>query len=118
VWPAPIDKSKELTASVQQEALSRLPDWRVVSRREVHKDVDATAELYRAFTFKSFEDAIHFMATASRYIGTTNHHPDWQNLWVSVRVWLTTWDIGHKVTFKDVRLAEYREKLYRDYNVP
>ncbi len=118
VWPAPIDKSKELTTIEQEEALSRLPDWKIVSRRELHKDVDVSFELYRAFTFKSFEDAIHFMATASRYIGTTNHHPDWQNLWVSVRVWLTTWDIGHKVTFKDVRLAEYLEKLYRDYNVP
>jgi pterin-4a-carbinolamine dehydratase len=118
VYPAPIDRSKELTNSEQEEALTRIPDWRIVSRRGVHKGVDSSIELYRAFTFKSFEDAIHFMATASRYIGTTNHHPDWQNLWVSVRVWLTTWDIGHRVTFKDVRLAEYLEKLYRDYNVP
>jgi pterin-4a-carbinolamine dehydratase len=42
--------------------------------------------------------------------------PDWQNIWVSLRVWLTTWDIGHRPSFKDIRLAEYLEKLYRDYH--
>ncbi len=57
------------------------------------------------------------MVAASRYVHLTDHHPDWQNLWVSVKVWLSTWDIGHKPSFKDVRLAKYLENLYRDYIV-
>jgi pterin-4a-carbinolamine dehydratase len=76
-----------------------------------------TVELYKAFKLRLFEDAIHFMSTAARFASTTKHHPDWQNLWVTVRVWLTTWDIGHRPTFKDIRLAEYLEKLYREHMV-
>lgn len=116
-YPVAIDTSKELTETEVKEALSRLPGWEI-SNRELPANPDhQTIELYKAFKFRSFEDAIHFMGTAARFASTTNHHPDWQNLWVSVRVWLTTWDIGHRLTFKDIRLAEYLEKLYREYTV-
>jgi pterin-4a-carbinolamine dehydratase len=116
-YPVPIDTSKEMTETELKEALTRLPGWEVVNRPMPANPDHQTVELYKAFKFKSFEDAIHFMSTAARFASTTNHHPDWQNLWVSVRVWLTTWDIGHRLTFKDIRLAEYLEKLYREYMV-
>jgi pterin-4a-carbinolamine dehydratase len=112
-----IDTSKELTETELKEALNTLPGWEV-SNRIVSADPDHhTVELYKAFKLRLFEDAIHFMSTAARFASTTNHHPDWQNLWVTVRVWLTTWDIGHRPTFKDIRLAEYLEKLYREHMV-
>jgi pterin-4a-carbinolamine dehydratase len=116
-YPVPIDKSKELTEAELKEALISLPGWEVSNRIRPADPDHQTVELYKAFKFRSFEDAIHFMNTAARFISTTSHHPDWQNLWVSVRVWLTTWDIGHRLTFKDIRLAEYIEKLYREYMV-
>ena len=116
-YPVPIDTSKELTETELKEALSRLPGWEISTRALPANPDHQTVELYKAFKFRSFEDAIHFIGTAARFASTTNHHPDWQNLWVSVRVWLTTWDIGHRLTFKDIRLAEYLEKLYREYTV-
>jgi pterin-4a-carbinolamine dehydratase len=101
-YPVPIDTSKELTETELKDALISLPGWEI-THRIVPADSDhQTVELYKAFKFKSFEDAIHFMGTAARFASITQHHPDWQNLWVSVRVWLTTWDIGHRLTFKDV----------------
>jgi pterin-4a-carbinolamine dehydratase len=117
LYPPPVDTSKPLTPEEQSTLLSRLPEWEIVKRPGVKEGDPDRVELYRAFRFKSFEDAIHFMFTASRFISSTNHHPDWQNAWISVRVWLTTWDVGHKPTFKDSRLAEYLEKLFREYVV-
>lgn len=116
-FPVPIDTSKELTDIELKEALTGLPSWKVVQRTLPSKPGRQSVELYRIFKFKSFEDAIHFMSTAARFVTNTGHHPDWQNVWVSVQVWLTTWDIGHRPTFKDVRLAEYLERLYSDYMV-
>jgi pterin-4a-carbinolamine dehydratase len=116
-YPVPIDTSKEMTETEIKEALISLPGWQISNRISPNSPNHQTVELYKAFKFRSFEDAIHFMATAARFASIAQHHPDWQNLWVSVRVWLTTWDIGHRLTFKDIRLAEYLEKLYREYMV-
>jgi len=117
IYPPGVDRSKELTPSEIEEALIDLPEWKIVTRPPVREGAQDRTELHRAFRFRSFPDAVHFMITASRYVHLTDHHPDWQNLWVSVKVWLTTWDIGHKPSFKDVRLAKYLETLYRDYMV-
>jgi pterin-4a-carbinolamine dehydratase len=116
-FPVPIDTSKPLSESELKDALASLPGWEISHRAAPGRPDRQTIELYRLFKFGSFEDAIHFMSTASRFIAATNHHPEWINLWVSIRVWLTTWDIGHQPTFKDVRLAEYLERLYREYMV-
>jgi pterin-4a-carbinolamine dehydratase len=117
-WPQPIDKSKELTEAELDHALATLPGWKIVNRTHPKMQGRKTVELYRIFEFKSFEDAMHFMSTAARKFSEKEHHPDWQNTWVSVQVWLTTWDIGHRPSFKDVRLAEYLENLYREYTAP
>jgi pterin-4a-carbinolamine dehydratase len=116
-YPVPIDMSKELTESEISEALISLPGWEIFHRPRPDDPSHQTVELYKAFKFKSFEDAMHFMNTAARFVSNTNHHPDWQNVWITVRVWLTTWDIGHRPTYKDKRLAEYLENLFREYTV-
>jgi pterin-4a-carbinolamine dehydratase len=117
VYPAPVDRSKALTPEETDDALARIPEWRVVKRPPTEQGKMERTELHRTFRFRSFEDAMHFMFVASRYIIMTDHHPDWQNIWISVSVWLTTWDINHRPSFKDVRLAEHLDKLYRDYTV-
>ena len=43
------------------------------------------------------------------------HHPRWENLWRSLRVWLTTWDIGHRISDRDIQLAKYFDKAYADF---
>jgi len=59
---------------------------------------------------------LHFMHTASRLFSKAQHHPEWENRWISVRVWLTSWDIGHRPSQKDVALAEELDRLYRHYD--
>jgi pterin-4a-carbinolamine dehydratase len=71
--------------------------------------------LLRSYRFRTFEDAVHFMSTAARFITRTEHHPAWTNIWRTVTVRLTTFDIGHKPSVYDQRLAEYLDDLYREY---
>ncbi len=115
-YPAPLDESAPLSEEELNTIPSTLPGWQVVRSRPSNKQgMENKIELFRLYKFRSFEDAIHFMNTASRYITAIDHHPDWQNVWVNVRVWLSTFDIGHRPTYKDRRLAEYLDRLFLEY---
>jgi pterin-4a-carbinolamine dehydratase len=69
----------------------------------------------RRYTFESFEDAIHFMNAASRFISKYDHHPEWTNIWRTLIVYLTTWDIGNKPSLLDVDVAAYLDELHKSY---
>ena len=53
----------------------------------------------------SFADAIGFMNAAVPKIDALQHHPRWENVWRTVSVWLSTWDIGHQPSELDLELA-------------
>jgi pterin-4a-carbinolamine dehydratase len=95
-----------------KRALDRLPEWHI---DEWHADNKDKKGLSRNYVFESFDDAIHFMNTASRFIDSTDHHPEWTNIWRTVIVRLTTFDIGFKPTMLDVDLASYLDDLYKSY---
>ncbi len=40
------------------------------------------------------------------------HHPRWMNLWVTVKIWLTTLDAGHRVTALDIEFARFLDREY------
>lgn len=60
--------------------------------------------LERTFQFKDFVAAFGFMAQSALVAERMNHHPDWQNVYRTVRVKLSTHDAGG-VTAKDFELA-------------
>ncbi|MGR7025559.1 4a-hydroxytetrahydrobiopterin dehydratase [Geodermatophilus sp. URMC 62] len=72
-------------------------------------------ELYRAYQFKSFRDAISFMSEVAPGCDMAIHHPRWENVFRTVFVYLSTWDIKHKVSDRDVQLAKYFDRAYRDF---
>jgi len=114
-YPTPVDKQPALPEVELKEAMLRLPEW-ARTQRETSQAKDGVAiELTRVYKFKTFGDAIHFMATTARYIRVTGHHPLWENQYKDLRVRLTTWDVGSRITWKDVRLAEYLDRQYREY---
>ena len=124
-WPEP-DKNarvlseEELSAwiadrnSVATGPRGRNSQWSLVPWLK-DADADDGVALFRSYRFRSFEDAVHFMATAARFIARTEHHPAWGNVWRTVTVRLTTFDIGHQPSVWDLRLAEYLDKLYSEY---
>ncbi|SPL92528.1 PASTA [[Actinomadura] parvosata subsp. kistnae] len=92
-------------------------DW---VRREVEsalpQDPSRTrVELYREYRFKTFRDAIAFMNEVAPGCDIAIHHPRWENVWRHVRVFLTTWDIGHRISDRDVQLAKYFDSAYQDF---
>jgi len=92
-----------------EAALVSLPGWEVVNR------TPGASELHRLFEFPSFADAMHFMLTAARFIHVSDHHPSWLNTYCKVEVWITTGELKHQISVKDLTLAQYLEDLFRQY---
>jgi 4a-hydroxytetrahydrobiopterin dehydratase len=67
-------------------------------------------KLHREYKFADFVDAFGFMASAALVAERLNHHPEWQNVWSTVVVDLTTHDAGG-ITAKDFELATAMERL-------
>jgi pterin-4a-carbinolamine dehydratase len=109
-YPFPMLKVKPLDAENLTRLALSLPQWRAATR--IGDDGKARTELVRTYEFESFEDAIHFMNTAVRFIGRIDHHPEWTNIWRTLIVRLTTWDIGHRPSMIDVDVATYLDNLY------
>jgi pterin-4a-carbinolamine dehydratase len=117
-YPTPRVTLKELSPEELNAALERLPGWRLVASDIPGKELRKRSELFRVFEFASFEDAIAFMGAAVAEIVRLDHHPRWENIWRSVSVWLTTWDIGHKPSVLDTELAAFLNELRKNYAAP
>lgn len=107
-----------LTTDALEKELETLPGWGVttsfVSMGVGDSPVPRT-ELYKEYTFSTFSEATAFMAHASPAIDAGNHHPRWENIWTTVRVWLSTWDIEFQPSHYDVRLAHTLDDAYSTF---
>jgi pterin-4a-carbinolamine dehydratase len=92
-----------------------LSHWRkVVSPLPETSDAVRT-ELFREYKFGTFRDAIRFMNEVAPGCDIAIHHPRWENIWKTLRVYLTTWDIGHRISDRDIQLAKYFDKAYSEF---
>lgn len=95
------------------EANSR---WRVLETNDDEATDGKRRELYRIYEFRNFDEAFHFMnEVAQKAIIPFDHHPRWQNTWNRVEFWLTTFNIGYRISGKDKRLAERIENVWQDF---
>ena len=85
-----------------QARLSSIPGWSV-----------ADGKLHREYAFKDFVHAFGFMASAALVAESMNHHPEWFNVYSTVRVDLATHDAGG-ITELDFTLAGKMEELAAD----
>jgi 4a-hydroxytetrahydrobiopterin dehydratase len=90
--PAPKNEGK-LSRAELAAATGKLKGWKV-----------AKGKLHREYKFADFVHAFGFMATAALKIEAMGHHPEWFNVYNTVRVDLTTHDAGG-ISAKDVALA-------------
>jgi pterin-4a-carbinolamine dehydratase len=112
-YPKPGKNPRVLSEEELLGFLEHHPQWRLVAR--IGPKGEKRTELMGIFEFASFEDAMHFMIAATRHIVKVDHHPDWENIWRTITIWLTTWDIGHKPSHYDVELAQYLDELFGNY---
>jgi 4a-hydroxytetrahydrobiopterin dehydratase len=61
--------------------------------------------LNREFQFADFSETFAFMTRVAMLAETANHHPEWFNVYRTVKIRLTSHDAGNRVTDKDIGLA-------------
>jgi 4a-hydroxytetrahydrobiopterin dehydratase len=88
-----MERPKALTAEQLAQALETLHGWTIEH-----------GKLHREFKFRDFVDAWRFMSAVALVAERMDHHPEWLNVWNTVRVDLTTHDAGG-ITALDVTMA-------------
>jgi 4a-hydroxytetrahydrobiopterin dehydratase len=86
-------KRTKLTQEQLEEALQNLIGWSLVERK-----------LHKTFLFPSFVEAWGFMTQVALLAERMDHHPEWFNVYGTVRVDLNTHDAGG-ITSLDVEMA-------------
>jgi len=93
--------ARTLDPGERQAARADLPHWQMVDGRDAIK---------RAFQFADFSAAFGFMSRVALAAEKLDHHPEWQNVWNSVEITLSSHDAGG-LTERDIKLAKIIDKL-------
>lgn len=67
-------------------------------------------KLHREFVFKDFVQAFGFMTEVALHAESSNHHPEWCNVYKKVTVNLTTHEAGG-ITERDFKLAKLMDQI-------
>jgi len=74
------------------------------------KSTDGNA-VTKTFIFANFIEALGWMVKVGVWAEKLNHHPEWNNVYKTVNVLLTTHDKG-AITNLDVTLAQKMDNIY------
>lgn len=89
-----MNQVKKLSNDEITERLQEFPEWRIED-----------GKLHRELKFKDFVTAFSFMAAVAIHAEKMNHHPEWFNVYSTVRIDLSTHDVGG-ISDRDFELAE------------
>ncbi len=93
--------AQRLTDAERAGLATTVPEWALVPDRDA---------IRREFRFKDFNEAWGFMTRVALVAEKLDHHPEWSNVWNTVRIDLTTHDTGG-LSDNDVRLARAIDKI-------
>ena len=88
-----------------EAALATLPGWTAAA--------DGRA-IARSFRFKDFNAAFGFMTRAALVAEAMDHHPEWSNVYSTVKVELVTHD-AKGITARDAELAGVMEGIAKRF---
>src|SRR6186713_490075 len=97
-----MDKPKILTSSELRAIMPRLSGWKLAHNK-----------LSRTFEFQDFVASLSFVNSLVAYFETVDHHPDVKIAYGEVTFELTRYDVGGKVTDRDVEVAKKISSVYR-----
>jgi len=100
--PIAMDKPKILTAKELRAIMPRLSGWKLAHNK-----------LSRTFEFQDFVHSLSFVNSLVAYFETVDHHPDVRIAFGEVSFELTRYDVGGKVTDRDVEVAKKISSVYR-----
>jgi pterin-4a-carbinolamine dehydratase len=112
VLPQPEVQIPPLSEAQLDHELLALPGWEPVESLIPGDYPNARQELRKSYRFSSFKSAIEFMRASVEPIQEAQHHPRWENQWRTVTVFLSTWDVGNKVTRLDTDVARRLDAVY------
>ena len=97
-----MDKPKILTAKELRAIMPRLAGWKLANNK-----------LSRTLEFQDFVHSLSFVNSLVAYFETVDHHPDVRIAFGEVTFELTRYDLGGKVTDRDVEVAKKISSVYR-----
>jgi 4a-hydroxytetrahydrobiopterin dehydratase len=97
-----MDKPKILTRQQLAAIMPRLSGWKLASNK-----------LVRTFEFQDFVASLSFINSLVAYFETVDHHPDVHIAYGEVTFELTRYDVGGRVTDRDVEVAKKISSLYQ-----
>ena len=97
-----MDKPKILSAKELRAVMPRLAGWKLAQNK-----------LSRTFEFQDFVDSLSFVNSLIAYFEIVDHHPDVHIAYGEVTFELTRYDVGGRVTDRDVEVAKKISSVYR-----
>lgn len=82
-----------------EQRLTEIPGWSITD-----------GKLHREFKFADFVRAFGFMASVAAIAQALDHHPDWDNVYNTVRIRLWSHDAGG-ITERDFKMAKRINEL-------
>jgi pterin-4a-carbinolamine dehydratase len=95
--------------------LEHLNQWTIEFSDDPDDLHHTRVELTRTFELGSFDKAVEFIGIAAKHASEVEHHPRLMNIWRTVKVWLSTWDAGHRVTPLDIEFARYLDRRFQNF---
>ncbi len=92
-----------LTSKEIKLKLKKLSGWKFADNK-----------ISKQFKFKDFMDSLKFVKKLAPYFESMDHHPDTHILYSKVIFELQRFDVGGKVTDKDIKVATEIEKRYKE----
>lgn len=96
-----MDKPQPLNPDEIDVVLQRLPGWALEENR-----------ISKEFEFKDFIDSLGFLNRLVPFFELKDHHPDVHIFYNRIRFELSRYDVGGKVTDRDVEVAKRIEHEY------
>ncbi|HVZ11046.1 MAG TPA: 4a-hydroxytetrahydrobiopterin dehydratase [Candidatus Paceibacterota bacterium] len=96
-----MEKPNILSAGQIQTELKTLPGWNY-----------ANEKISKEFSFNDFLDALGFINKLAPYFEEMDHHPDMHIMYSKAMFELQRFDIGGKVTDRDITVARKIEAEY------
>ncbi|ASP18875.1 putative pterin-4-alpha-carbinolamine dehydratase [Antarctobacter heliothermus] len=95
--------TEKLSDTARKTVLAPLLDngWSMVEGRDA---------IVKTFTFEDFTQAFAWMTRAALWAEKWDHHPEWFNVYKTVKVTLSTHDVGGLSTL-DAKLARKMDSL-------
>lgn len=87
--------AERLSDEEREQALSNLSEWKIVDGRDA---------ITRTYSFKDFNEAFGWMTRIALVAEKMDHHPEWANVYNTVKVTLSTHDAGG-LTQLDINFA-------------